>query len=492
MRLMRITELVLILLLFLGLVACTMIPSIVLAISLGEIAMIRAFAIPTLAALAASLPALFLMRRKTLQLRPRDGFMLVFITWAAASLMGAVPFYLAGGAGHSASVSGISFTDAFFESTCTFATTGATTITDVEALPRSLLLWRSMSHWFGGMGIVLLSVALMPLLGVGGFQLIKAETPGPEKEKITPKITATAKLLWLVYCALTLILTLLFFLGGMDFFDALCHAFTTMASGGVSTKNQGLASYHSAFIDGTATVFMLLAGLNFNLYYRLLKGKFRDIITNTEGKVYLFIFLIASTVITLTLIPRYGSAGTAIRYASYQTASILSTTGSAIADYETWPSLAKMALLCLMFIGGCSGSTAGGVKVIRHAVLFKQIGNELRRTIFPKGIFSIHLNKKVGRKDVVYGVTGFVFLYMMIVAGTTLISAASGIDPFTSFSAALSITGNVGAGFGDIGSTGNFALFPNHLKWLYSFVMIAGRLELWTVFILFTREYWRR
>jgi trk system potassium uptake protein TrkH len=493
---MRITELLLILLLFLGLVACTMVPSFVFAIVQGEFSMVRAFAIPMGAAFAAALPALFVMRRKTLQLRPRDGFMLVFITWVVAGLMGAVPFYLAGGkaAGSFAHypVPDISFTDAFFESTCTFATTGATTLSDVEALPRSLLLWRSMSHWAGGMGIVLLSVALMPLLGVGGFQLIKAEAPGPEKEKITPKVTATAKLLWLAYCALTLILTLLFFLGGMDVFDAICHAFTTMASGGVSTKNQGLASYHSAFIDGTATVFMLLAGLNFNLYYRLLKGKFRDLITNTEGRAYILIFLIASAVITLTLIPRYGSAGTALRYAAYQTASILSTTGSSITDYETWPGLAKMVLFCLMFIGGCSGSTAGGIKVIRHVVLFKQAGNELRRTIFPKGIFSVQLNKKVGRKDVVYGVAGFVFLYMMIVVGTTLISAASGIDLFTSFSAALSITGNIGAGFGGIGSTGNFAFFPDHLKWLYSFVMIAGRLELWTVFILFTREYWRR
>jgi trk system potassium uptake protein TrkH len=472
-----------------------MVPSFIFALVRGEAVMVRAFAFPMGFAFAAALPALFLMRRRTLRLRPRDGFMLVFITWVAASFMGALPFYLAGGEipwdlAHNPA-SGISFTDAFFESACTFATTGATTLNNIEALPRSLLLWRSMSHWAGGMGIVLLSVALMPLLGVGGFQLIKAEVPGPEKEKITPKVTATAKLLWLVYCALTLILTLLFFIGGMDFFDALCHAFTTMASGGVSTKAQGFASYHSAFIDGTATVFMLLAGLNFNLYYRLLRGKFRDLITNTEGRVYLLIFLVASAAMSLTLIPKYGSALTAVRYATFEAASILSTTGTSLVDYETWPGFARMILFCLMFIGGCSGSTAGGIKVIRHVVLFKQTGNELRRTIFPRGIFSVQLNKKVGRRDVVYGVAGFVFLYMIIVMGTTLISAASGIDLFTSFSAALSITGNIGAGFGGVGSAGNFGAFPDHLKWLYSFVMIAGRLELWTVFILFTREYWR-
>ncbi|MDR1178329.1 MAG: TrkH family potassium uptake protein, partial [Spirochaetaceae bacterium] len=442
---MNIAEPLLILLLFLGLVACTMIPSFILALALGETA--RAFAFPMGLAFAAALPALLVMRRRTFRLRPRDGFMLVFITWAAAALMGAFPFYLAGRAG-SSPYPGMSFTDALFESACAFATTGATTLATVEDLPRSLLLWRSMSHWFGGLGIVLLSVALMPLLGVGGFQLIKAEAPGPEKEKITPKVAATAKILWLVYCALTLILTVLFFCGGMDFFDALCHAFTTMASGGVSTKNHGLASYNSAFIDGSATVFMLLAGLNFNLYYRILKGKFADVAANTEGRVYLGIFLVATAAISLTLIPRYGSAGTALRYAAYQSASILSTTGSSIADYEAWPGLAKMILLCLMFVGGCSGSTAGGIKVIRHAILFKQAGSELKRTIFPGGIFSVHLNKKVGRTDVVYGAAGFVFLYMMVVMGTTLIGAASGVDLFTAFSAALSITGNIGAGFG--------------------------------------------
>jgi trk system potassium uptake protein TrkH len=467
-----------------GVTALVMIPPLILAFCRGEYGMVRAFLIPLLPVLALSLPAFFVTRRRGFRLSPRKGFLLVFLAWVFMSLLGALPYYFAG--------EGIGFTDAVFESSCGFATTGGTTITDIEALPRSLLLWRSMSHWAGGMGVVLLSVALMPLLGVGGFQLIKAETPGPEKEKITPKVTATAKLLWLAYSVLTAVLILLFRAGGMGWFDAVCHGLTTMASGGVSTRNRGLAFYDSPFIDGTAVVFMLLAGLNFILYYRLLKGKFRDILVNTEGRVYLGIFFAASALIAAVLIPVYGSPLRALRYACYHAASILSTTGTATADYEAWPGVAKMVLFGLVLVGGCSGSTAGGIKVIRHVVLWKQAGNELRRAVYPQGIFNVRINRRLGRRDVVYGTAGFLFLYMLVVAGTTLLTAASGTDLFSSFSAALSVTGNVGIGFGAIGPGRSYAPFPDPVKWLYSFVMIAGRLELWTVFLLFTPGYWRR
>jgi trk system potassium uptake protein TrkH len=462
-----------------------MLPPLIMALVLGE-TMVRAFALPMGITVIAVLPVLFSIRRWPFQFTAQDGFLLVFLTWASASLLGGVPYYLAEG------TVPLSFTDAVFESACGFATTGGTTIADIEALPRSLLLWRSITHWFGGMGIVLFTVALMPLLGVGGFQLIKAEAPGPEKDKITPKITATAKSLWLFYCALTTLLILLFRLGGMEWFDALCHAFTTMASGGVGTKNAGLAYYDSAFIEGTATVFMLLAGFNFNLYYRLFQGKFRDVLNNTEARVYLGLFIAAALLITLSLIPVYGSVATAFRYASYQTASILSTTGAALTDYDRWPSLARTVLFSLICIGGCSNSTAGGIKVIRHVVLFKQAGNELRRSIYPRGVFTVQLNQKQGRKDVVYGVAGFVFLYALVVTVTTLITAASGVDLFSALSAALSITGNVGIGFGAVGPAYHYGAFPDHIKWLFCLVMIAGRLELWTVFILCNPEYWRR
>jgi trk system potassium uptake protein TrkH len=470
--------------LLLGIVALTMTIPLILAIVLAETVMIRAFAIPLGAALAVALPTALLTRKQQLRFSAGDGFLLVFLAWVLSCLLGAVPYCLSG--------CGFTLTDAVFESTGGFATTGVTTVGNIEALPRSLLLWRSLTHWFGGMGIILLTVALMPLLGVGGFQLIKAESAGPEKEKITPKVSATAKFLWLTYCGLTIILTLLYRLGGMSWFDAVCHALPVMASGGISTRNGGIAAFDSAFIDGVSTVFMLLAGLNFTLYYKLLKGKFRDILTNTEGRAYLVLFLAAALGLTLTLIPVYGSPGEALRQGTYQAASSLSTTGSVIADYETWPSFARAIIFALMFVGGCSGSTAGGIKVIRHVVLLKQSGNEVRRILYPRGIFSVQLNRKVGRKDVVYGVAAFVFIYMVTVFITTLITAASGTDLFSSFTAALALTGNIGSGFGAVGPSHNYGAFPDHLKWFFSFVMIAGRLELWTVLVLFTPEYWRR
>jgi trk system potassium uptake protein TrkH len=480
---MKRLALVRLLAIILGVVALLMLPSLFLALGLGELSMLPAFLVPLGAACVLAVPALFFTKLKTFNLRPRDGFLLVFLTWVLSSLLGSLPYYLSG--------AGLDFTDSVFESACGFATTGGSTIGDIEALPRSLLLWRSTSHWAGGMGIILLTVALMPLLGVGGFQLIKAETPGPEKEKLTPRITAAAKILWGAYCVLTLALALLYRAGGMDWFDAVCHGLTTMATGGVSTKNAGIAYYNSPFIDGASTVFMLLSAINFNIYYRLVKRRFRDIAFHTETRAFVFIFFAASLIIAFSLVPVYGSFGQAWRYAAYQTASILSTTGSARVDYTVWPSLAQGVLFCLMLTGGCSGSTAGGVKVIRIAVLFKQCVNEIRRILFPQGVFSIQLNRKVGRKDVVYGVAGFVFLYLAVIIVTTLVTAFAGIDLFSSFSAAISLTGNIGLGFGRVGPGQNFAEFPGFLKWFYSLVMIAGRLELWTVFILFTPEYWR-
>ena len=468
--------------LVLGFSAPMMLPSLIMALAWHE--PVAAFAIPIGIAAAFSLPSLLSLRKRKIQFGAKDGFLLVSLTWVLMSLLGSMPYFLAG--------QGLSFASAVFESSCGFATTGATTINNVEALPRSLLFWRSTTHWVGGMGIILFTVALMPLLGVGGFQLIKAETPGPETEKITPKVTATAKILWLVYCALTLALFLLYLLGGMDCFDALCHAFAIMASGGVSTKNTGIAFYDSAFIEIVTTVFMLLAGFNFNLYFRLLRGKGMDILHNTEGKAYFGIFAVSSIIIATSIFPLYGSVGKALRYAAYQSASILSTTGSAIVNYELWSPLAQCVLFLLIGVGGCSGSTAGGVKVIRHAVLWKQALNELRRLLYPQGVFTIRLNKKVGRKDVVYGVAGFVFLYAVVVAISTLITTAFGTDLFSAFSASAAMIGNVGLGFGAVGPTQNYSAFPDTIKYLFSFVMLLGRLELWTLFILFSSEYWRR
>jgi len=466
-----------------GGVTLFMLPSLFTAIILGEVQMVRAFLIPLITGIVLALSAVLFIRRDAAGIRPREGILLVFLTWVLSTLIGSIPYYL--------SPSGIHIIDAIFESSCGFSTTGATSLSDLESLPRSLLLWRSIGHWAGGMGIILLTVALMPLLGVGGVQLIKAEVPDPDREKITPRITTAAKILWGTYCVFTIILALLYRIGGMDWFDAVCHSFTIMSTGGVCTKNSGFGYYNSAFIDWVTVFFMLLGAINFNLYYRIFQKKYRDVINNTEFRVFIFIFIIAALIISINLIPQYGSFGNALRYGSFQTASILTSSGNARVDYSSWSSFAQTILFLLMFIGGCSGSTAGGIKVVRWSILFKQTINEFRRILYPQGVFSIQLNKKVGRKDVVYGVAAYIFLYFFIVAITTLITAASGFDLFSSFSTALSVTGNIGTGFGVIGPHNNFSVFQPHLKILYSLVMIAGRLELWTVIVLFTPGYWK-
>ncbi|HPC71355.1 MAG TPA: potassium transporter TrkG, partial [Treponema sp.] len=285
---------------------------------------------------------------------------------------------------------------------------------------------------------------------------------------------------------------LLLMIGGMNWFDAVTHAFATMATGGFGTKNTSIAYYNSAWIDWVCTVFMILAGMNFSLYYRMFQGKIQDLIKNTELKVYLAIVIIASVLVALTILPEYGTLSRAFRYASFQVASILTTTGFATTDFDLWPSFAKTVILILMFIGGCSGSTGGGIKVVRHVVLFKQAGNEIRRLLHPRGVFSIQLNGRVGRKDVVYGVAGFVFLYLALVFLVTLVVSSSGTDLVTAFSSALVTVGNIGPGFGLVGPAQNYSNFPDYVKLVWSFAMIAGRLELWTVFILFTPEFWRR
>ncbi len=414
----------------------------------------------------------------------RDAFFFVSVTWVAASLLGAVPFVLSG--------SIPKFTDAYFETMSGFTTTGASILSDIEALPRSILFWRSLTHWLGGMGIVVLLIALFPFMGIGGFQVVKAEMPGPSVDRITPKITGTAKILWFIYVGMTALETGLLMLGGMDLFDALTHTFGTLATGGYSPKNLSVGDFRSAYIDAVITVFMIMAGVNFNLYFRMLTGKLRDIAHNTELKAYLFIFLVGTAVVTADLAVNGGMAtGSGLRYASFQAASILTTTGFVTADYSRWPALSQAVLFILMWIGGCAGSTGGGIKVVRIVILIKQGLNEMRRLIHPRGVFTIRINKKGGRKDIVYAVSGFVFLYAATLLLTALVIAGAGNDLVTSLSAALATLGNIGPGFGGINPASNYGFLPDGILWFLSFIMMAGRLELFTVFILFMPGFWK-
>lgn len=415
----------------------------------------------------------------------RDGFMFVSLSWILAALVGSLPFYFSGAIPV--------FTDAFFETISGFSTTGASILTDIESLPRSLLFWRSMTHWLGGMGIVVLTVAILPILGIGGLQLIKAEAPGPTVDKITPRITQTAKILWLFYVGLSALETLLLMAGEMDLFDALTHTFGTMATGGFSTKNTSVGHYASPFIDGTITLFMLFAGINFVLYYRLMTGRVRMLLRDTELKAYFIIFCIATILISINLYgSHYETVGESIRYASFQAASIMTTTGYATTDFEAWPHFSQIILFVLMFVGGCSGSTGGGVKVIRLVTLMKQSIIEMKYLLHPRGIFTLTLSGKIVKKDIVYAVSGFFFLYIMILLVVSFVVASSGEDITTSFTTALATLGNIGPGFGDIGPTKHYAFYPAYVKWVLCWAMLVGRLELYTVLILFTPQFWKR
>ncbi len=416
-------------------------------------------------------------------LSTRDGFLFVTLSWVVVSFVGALPFYFSGAIP--------SFVDAYFETISGFSTTGASILTQIDSLPRSLLFWRSLTHWLGGMGIVVLTVAVLPLLGIGGLQLLKAEAPGPTVDKITPRITETAKILWFIYVGFTVAETILLMLGGMNLFDSLTHTFGTLATGGFSPKNTSVAYFDSAYIDGVITLFMILAGVNFSLHFRYLTGKVEHLFRDTEFRAYLFIILFTTLLITFNLYgSHYESLGQSLRYASFQVASIITTTGFASADFEKWPYFSQIILFSLMFIGGCSGSTGGGIKVIRIVTLLKQGLNEMKYLLHPRGVFTLRISGHPIKKDVVYSISGFFFLYIFMLIITTLVVATSNQDVLTSFTTALATVGNIGPGFGKIGPTENFAFFPAYVKCFLCFAMLVGRLELYTVLILFTRRFW--
>ncbi len=458
--------------------------SALVALYYREFSSVFAFLKTLLIVIPLSLAGYFLTwRSKNGVLGTREGFLLVSSSWIAASLTGALPFLFSGAIPR--------YTDAFFETMSGFTTTGASILTDIEGLSHGMLFWRSMTHWLGGMGIVVLTVALLPLLGIGGTQLLRAEAPGPSLDKITPKITQTAKILWLIYVGFTFIEIVLLMFGGMSLFDASTHTFGTMATGGFSTRAASVGAFDSAFIQIVITVFMVLAGLNFNLYYKIISGNFHGFFRDTEMKVYISIFLVVTLLIGINLLGTYGTFGKSLQYAGFQAASILTTTGYATADYSLWPAFSKNALFFLMFVGGCSGSTGGGLKVVRIVTLLKLAVHEMKQMVYPSGVFRLRMNGLVMKKDIVYPIAGFFFLYFLLLLTVTLAVSSGGYSILTSFSAALATLGNIGPGFGKIGPAYNYAFFPGYIKWILSAAMMLGRLEIYTVLILITPKFWR-
>lgn len=466
----------------LAIIATTYLIPIITALCCGENYMI--FVIPMIVAWLLFLGIHFFSKKQPIKFTIKSTFVIVALAWISGSAFCAIPFLLSG---YFPSV-----TDALFESVSGITTTGATILSDVEILPRSLNLWRCETHWLGGMGIVALTVALFPLLGVGGFQLIKAETTGPEKGKVTPKIATTAKVLWLIYILFTIVLFISLKIAGMDFIDALSHAFSTLGSGGFSTKNASIAYWNSPAIDWIITFFMFLAGVNFNLFFYLFTRKFSEVKTNSEFKAYVGIIVVSIFAIALFILPSCSNFWKSLRYSAFQVVSVISTTGFSTCNYITWVPAAQFFIFTLFFIGGSSGSTSGGIKVVRWVILIKQLKNEVLRLLHPHGIFSIRLNQKAGRKDVVFSVAAFVTIYFILAFITTFAGTIAGIDVFSAFTGAFSMIGNIGPAFGQLNPNANFGFLPIGLKWLYMFVMLSGRLELYTMIMFLTKDFWKK
>jgi trk system potassium uptake protein TrkH len=415
----------------------------------------------------------------------REGMAIVALGWSAVGILGAIPFYLGDGY--------FTFTDAVFESVSGFTTTGSSVLTNIEALPKGLLFWRSFIQWLGGMGIIVLSVAILPFLGVGGMQLYKAEVPSPVPDKLKPRIRDTALILWKVYALISLAQVLLLMLGGMGFYDSLCHTFTTMPTGGFSTRNASVAHYDSVYFDCVFISFMLLAGINFSLHYQIIRGKTLAFWQDSECRFFLGAVALLTVVVSLDVFRAvYDTMGEALRFGAFQVVSIVTTTGYASADYEQWPAMSQLILLLCMFLGASAGSTGGGMKCLRIMLCFKYCYRELFSLIHPHAVTHIKIGGKSVPDDVMRSVLGFLALYMGLFAFSSVLLAGLGVDFTTAFGAVAACIGNIGPGFGAVGPVENFAGIPLAGKWLLVWCMLLGRLEIFTVIILVVPEFWRK
>jgi len=434
---------------------------------------------------AGSILYLIFFKAKAEVISQREGMAIVAVGWTAVGLFGAIPFYLGDGS--------FTFTDAVFESVSGFTTTGASVLTNIEAVSKGLLFWRSFIQWLGGMGIIVLSVAILPFLGVGGMQLYKAEVPSPVPDKLKPRIRDTAMILWKVYALISVAEVVLLMLGGMSLFEALCHTFTTMPTGGFSTKNTSVAHYNSVYFDGVFIFFMLLAGINFSLHYQMMRGKPLAFWRDSECRFFLGAVAIFTIVVSLDVFHTvYDTIGDALRYGAFQVVSIVTTTGYVTADYGQWPAMSQLILLMCMFLGASAGSTGGGMKCLRIMLCFKYCYRELFSLIHPHAVTRIKIGGKTVPDDVMRSVLGFLALYVGLFALSSVALAGLGVDFTTSYTAVAATIGNIGPGFGAVGPLENFAGIPVAGKWLLVWCMLLGRLEILTVIILVVPEFWRK
>ena len=447
---------------------------------------LKAMALSVCITLASGLAMYFsTIKHKKESMRHRDVFASVTICWLTVSLFGSLPYLLSGTFG--------SFTNAYFEAMAGFTTTGATVVRDIEALPLGVLFWRQMTQWIGGMGIILFALAVLPFMGSGGFQLFKAEVPEITVDRLRPRIIDTAKMLWFIYAFLTFSAFVLYLFGGMSVYDALCHAFTTLATGGFSTKNASIGHFNSVYIESVVTIFMFLGGVNYSLYFYAFRGKKGGFLKSSEFRFYLGVTLTAIVLIAWSEFGEtYGSIGEALRYASFQAVSITTTTGYVTTDYEGWRHFSQIMLITLMFFGGMIGSTSGGMKQVRVLLMLKQGYRELYQLIHPHAVTTVKLDNKPFTKEILGSIWGFLFIFLIMNVLGTLALTAMGLDYVTATSTVIAAMNNIGPALGEAGPTNNYFGLPDAAKWVLAFLMLVGRLEVYTVIILFIPRFWKK
>lgn len=431
--------------------------------------------------------ALFLrrIRIKDNEMYAKEGFFTVGMSWIVISAFGALPFIISG--------SIPSFVDAFFETVSGFTTTGATILAEIESLPRGILFWRSFTHWIGGMGFLIFILAIAPSLGSNTIYLLRAESPGPNPGKIVPKLNETAKILYIIYFVLTILQTILLMVAGLSFYDAIIHALGTAGTGGFSNMNSSVAAFNNPAVEWIITIFMILFGVNFALYFQVLKGSIKSFFKSEELKYYLLMIGVSILFITINILGLNGGRiGESIRQSSFQVASIITTTGYATVDFNLWPTLSKMIILILMIAGAMAGSTGGGVKTVRIVIMLKAIRRGIDKILHPKRIQSVKMDDKVVDEETISGVFLFIGAYIVITFIGIIIVSFDGFDLITTSTSVLTSISNVGPGFEVVGPTGNFSVFSPLSKIVLSFCMLAGRLEIYPMLIMFSKSIWKR
>ena len=443
-----------------------------------------ALLVSALIAIIIGIPLMIITRKGIKDIRKREGYLIVALGWLTMVTIGMLPYLFSGVLSN--------VTDAFFETVSGMTTTGASVLTDIESTPKGILYWRSLTQWIGGMGIIVLTVAIFPLLGIGGIELFVAEAPGPTSDKLHPRIRETAKRLWLIYVSLTALLTIILYFSGMGFYDAINHAFTTMATGGFSTKNASMAYFNIPHIQYIIIFFMFLAGTNYTVIYLGLKGKLKRVWKSDEFRVYLFLVLFLSITITFSVMKHSGNGfEQSFRDSIFQVVSLMTTTGFVSADYTQWSSGLTMIFFIILFLGACAGSTSGGIKLVRHYVFFKNSILEFKRIIHPRAIVPVKLNGTVVSGRIRTHIIIFLLLYLFFFVIGSIILSILGLDFLTAIGATATSLGNVGPGIGGVGPVDNFAWLPANVKWVLSFLMLLGRLELFTILVLFSPYFWK-